>query len=128
MTPADVRVVLDTNTWLDVLWFRDPRSADLAAALADRRLLAVASPACREEWRRVLGYPALGIDDAARDALAEAFDERVELLADAPPSPRLPRCRDRDDQKFLELALAAGAAALFTRDAALLALAKRCRR
>jgi predicted nucleic acid-binding protein len=40
----------------------------------------------------------------------------------------LPRCRDRDDQKFLELAHQAGAAALLTRDEELLRLARRTKR
>jgi predicted nucleic acid-binding protein len=37
----------------------------------------------------------------------------------------LPRCRDPHDQKFLELALAAQADALVTKDQALLELARR---
>jgi predicted nucleic acid-binding protein len=44
------------------------------------------------------------------------------------PDPSLPRCRDRDDQKFLELAFAAKASVLLTRDKALLRLAGRTRR
>ena len=38
---------------------------------------------------------------------------------------QLPRCRDRDDQKFLEAALAARAGFLVTKDRALLDLARR---
>ncbi len=38
---------------------------------------------------------------------------------------RLPVCSDPDDQKFLELALACGAAYLVTKDRALLELARR---
>jgi predicted nucleic acid-binding protein len=40
----------------------------------------------------------------------------------------LPRCRDRDDQKFLELAYQASATALLTRDEELLRLARRTKR
>ena len=43
---------------------------------------------------------------------------------DAPP---LPRCKDRDDQKFLELAARAGADLLVSRDNALLRLRGRTR-
>lgn len=123
-----MHVVLDTNTWLDVLLFRDPRCAALATAIADGSVVAVTSGPCRDEWLRVIGYPALGLDAPARDALAAAFDTLAKPIADVPPAPALPRCRDADDQKFLELALHAGATTLFTRDAELLALAKRCRR
>lgn len=123
-----MRVVLDTNTWLDVLLFSDPRCAALAAALDDRRVEAVTSAECREEWLRVLGYPELGLDGTRRLALAGAFDAANTLIVDVPNVHALPRCRDPDDQKFLELAHHAGAIALFTRDAGLLALAKRFRR
>ncbi|OXH83132.1 nucleotide-binding protein, partial [Burkholderia multivorans] len=44
---------------------------------------------------------------------------------DAPP---LPKCKDRDDQKFLELARAAQAEWLVSKDRALLKLAKRTAR
>lgn len=41
------------------------------------------------------------------------------------PLPPLPRCKDPDDQKFLELAARCGARVLVTRDASLLRLSKR---
>ena len=45
-----------------------------------------------------------------------------------PGSPqRRPQCTDTDDQKFIELALDAGAQWLITRDRALLKLARRAR-
>lgn len=49
----------------------------------------------------------------------------------SPPArnlPPLPLCRDPDDQKFLELAQAAKAGLLVTKDKALLALAKKADR
>jgi uncharacterized protein len=60
--------------------------------------------------------------------LTTRFDAGALLVDTVASTLALPRCSDRDDQKFLELAHAAGAAALFTRDAAVLALANRCRR
>jgi len=62
-------------------------------------------PVCLAECRRV----------AKRIESALAQGERA----------KLPACRDPDDQKFLEAALAAGAAFLLTRDKALLELARR---
>ena len=123
-----VRVAFDTNTWLDLLWFRDPHCAGLSAALADGRVSAVTSVECRDEWRRVLAYPQLGIDEADRDGLCASFDACAVVVDTPATESRLPRCKDPDDQKFVELAHAAGAAVLCTRDAELLALAKRCRR
>ena len=56
------------------------------------------------------------------------FDRLVTLLPDMTPEARPPRCRDPDDQKFLELAAASGAAVLFSRDAEVLRLARRTAR
>lgn len=122
------RLVLDTNVCLDLFVFADPRVAALDTALRTGAVVAVTRADCREEWRRVLGYRLPGLDDDARARHAAAFDARIECLGEpAPAGVRLPRCKDPDDQKFLELALQAGASALVTRDDHLLALAGRTR-
>lgn len=129
---APKRLVLDTQVALDLLHFADPRTRTLKDVLDSRRALVVSDEACRSEWRRVLHYPALRLDPAQRARLEADFDALVTMLVHEPgsalPQPPLPRCADPDDQKFLELALAAGASALLTRDAAVLALARRCAR
>ncbi|HWA39425.1 MAG TPA: PIN domain-containing protein, partial [Burkholderiales bacterium] len=83
---------------------------------------------CAAELERVLGY-ALGkwsLDPAGRAACAAACRRLARAVPHAPREPRaLPRCADPDDQKFLELAAAAAADALVTKDAALLRLRAR---
>jgi predicted nucleic acid-binding protein len=130
---APPRLVLDTNVCLDLFVFDDAACAALRAALTAGEAEAVADAACRDEWLRVLDYPQLGLDASRRVAAIAAFDARLCLLADAeceppPAAPKLPRCADPDDQKFLELAQAIGAQWLLSRDKALLKLAKRTRR
>ena len=124
------RVVLDTNVCLDIFVFNDPQSAALRVAMGERRVQAVTRPDCRDEWLRVLRYPGLPIDDGNRDGFAAAFDALVQCLPPdaAQPAPELPRCGDPDDQKFLELAQAAGARWLVSKDNELLKLASRCHR
>jgi putative PIN family toxin of toxin-antitoxin system len=123
-------VVLDTNVWLDLLVFRDARVAFLFDALHEGRLRAASNPACRDEWTRVLRYPALALSESQCVALEAAYDQlsnhcaRSESSAPVP----LPHCKDRDDQKFLELAREAHAVALLSRDAELLKLARRAQR
>lgn len=120
--------MLDTNAWLDLLVFRDPRAAGLDAALRAGDIVAVVDDACRVEWQRVLHYATLALDADRRAAIEAEFD-RLSYRIDSVPAPLpLPRCQDPDDQKFLELALASGARWLVTRDRALLALARRVSR
>jgi len=123
-----MRVVLDTNVCLDAFVFADPNAAALVGAMVSGTLHAVTRPDCRHEWLKVLDYPALKLDPPRRAAAAAAFDRLVTLLPHEATATRLPRCRDPDDQKFLELASTAGAGLLFSRDAEVLKLARRAAR
>ncbi len=129
---APLRLVLDTNVWLDWLVFEDAGIAPLKAAVATARAQIFIDDACEAELIAVLAYPlrkkilAAGAQAAciaecrgvARHTLAGATEE----VADANP---LPVCRDRDDQKFLALARACRADFLVTKDRLLLELARR---
>ncbi|KQY51089.1 putative toxin-antitoxin system toxin component, PIN family [Lysobacter sp. Root494] len=126
------RIVLDTNVCLDLFVFDDPRCARLRDALHAGEVVAATDDACRGEWLRVLRYPELGLDEAMREAATARFDDTIRhgssQFVDGAGLPALPRCRDPDDQKFLELAASVQARWLLTRDDHLLALAKRTRR
>lgn len=124
-----LRFVPDTNVCLDLFVFGDPQCASLLAAVQTGEVELVTREDCREEWLAVLAYPQLKLDEARRMQAVEAFDAHVRKLSAADSSSAtLPRCRDRDDQKFLELAHQAGAVALLTRDDELLRLARRVKR
>ncbi|GAA7755165.1 MAG: putative toxin-antitoxin system toxin component, PIN family [Burkholderiaceae bacterium] len=126
------RVVLDSNIWVDLLVFRDPHVEPIRAALAAGAIAPVIRADCREELRRVLAYPqfarfAVDIDAA----LAEV--DRFTTLEPAPTQEdadaiRLPKCKDTDDQKFIELAHFSRAALLVSKDKAVLKLRSRLRR
>jgi putative PIN family toxin of toxin-antitoxin system len=124
------RLVLDTNVWLDWLVFDDATIAPLREAVAGGRAEVYMDEAADAELERVLAYD-LGKRsiDAAAQATALAACRRVAHRVAAPAAgilrAQLPRCRDPHDQKFLELALAAQADVLVTKDQALLELARR---
>lgn len=121
-----MRLVLDTQVWLDWLVFDEPALAGLRAALAEGRAEAVIDAACRAELERVLAYPLKRSVDAAA-CLAQCEQLCIRIESENRPQPfELPRCRDPDDQKFLTLAAAASADCLVTRDRELLRLARRC--
>lgn len=183
-----VRLVLDTNVWLDWLVFDEPSLAPLRAAHALGRVEVVMDDACEAELARVLAYDlgkhsidagaqarcleqcrkiarrvgsashesapapataaartsapatatatataaagATATAPATAAATATAKPAAATAATASPTAPAavpasLPRCRDPHDQKFLELALAAQADALVTKDQALLELARR---
>jgi putative PIN family toxin of toxin-antitoxin system len=130
--PNVPRVVLDTNVCLDIFLFHDAQSAALHVAMREGRIQAVTRADCRAEWLRVLHYPQVPLTAEARPGVEAAFDALVHCLPDdqatASPEMPLPRCGDPDDQKFLELAQAAGARWLVSKDNELLKLAPRCKR
>ena len=126
------RVVLDTNACLALFAYADPSCATLLAALREGRVQAVANLATRTEWLQVLARDALKLDDNRRSRAVQLFDALVTTIGTDPAAARaavsLPRCRDRDDQMFLELTRDAGAVALYTRDRELLRLSRRTQR
>lgn len=117
-----LRLVLDTNVVLDLLHFDDPSALPLRQALQAGRARCFGNAACRDELSRVLRYARFGIGEAEARRLLDAYDGWAQPCATAAPARRLPVCRDADDQKFLELALAARADLLLSKDKALLAL------
>jgi putative PIN family toxin of toxin-antitoxin system len=124
LAPAQA-IVIDTNVCLDLFVFHDPRWAPLLAALERGEVTAVTRADCRDEYRIVLHYPHLPLDDDSRARAADRFDALVTVVAPDSKPVRLPVCTDRDDQKFLEIARDANAAILITKDKALLKLGRK---
>lgn len=126
---APAAVVIDTNLALDLLVFGDASAQPLRQALATRALRWLATAGMRAELARVLGYPQIARrlppGAAAADAVLAAYDALVQPVA-APRVSGIPRCKDPDDQPFIELAVAHGAL-LLSKDGAVLGLARRLR-
>ncbi len=113
--------------WLDWLVFDDPSIAPIKAAVEANRAEVFIDAACEAELERALGYD-LGkrtVDVAACLALCRRVARRIDSPVPEAERAGLPACRDPDDQKFLEAALAARAEFLVTKDRALLDLARR---
>ena len=133
-----LRVVLDSNVWIDILVFDDPHTRPIRAALESGTLEALIDARCLAELTYVLDYPQFArraIDKTAALAtiasltqLVEWAPEPTDTAAAAEDARPLPKCKDRDDQKFLELAHAAKADWLVSKDRAVLKLARRIAR
>ena len=135
-TTTPLRLVLDTNIWLDWLAFDDATIAPLKRAQAAGVIKIFSDAACTRELIAVLNYD-LGKRslDAETQKIKFAEFQRLVRPQPDPPSLRkagsadeatpLPKCRDPDDQKFLELARDCDVDYLVTKDKALLVLARR---
>lgn len=132
-TRTPLRVVLDTNVLLSLYVFADSRFAPLRDCIESGLWCAISSAPCLAEFARVLAYPQFGLACAEQHAAYARYARHVHsvtlasVLPTAAGSFALPRCKDRDDQKFLEAAQAGSADWLVTSDKALLVLAKRDR-
>lgn len=124
--------VLDSNIWVDILIFDDPHTRPIRDALQAGRLHAIIDANCREELKRVLAYPRFArfaLDEHAALEWVDAHTTRPTPKPDAALSTRpLPRCKDPDDQKFLELANQARVQYLVSKDRAVLKLKRRMER
>lgn len=121
-----MKLVLDTNIVLDLFVFADKAAHALREALSANHVAWVATAEMREELVRVLAYGliegrmrAAGI--SPHDVL-QAFDRHASLVEVPAGSPL--KCRDRDDQKFVDLAVAHGAIIL-SKDREILALRRK---
>ena len=128
-TTDAVTLVIDTNVVLDLFLYEDPATVPLRALLAEPQTRWLATAVMREELRRVLLYPQVVKRMDARaltaDAILAAFDARARIVDTAAKAPYT--CKDGDDQKFIDLAVA-HTAVLLSKDKAVLSMAKRLAR
>jgi len=122
-------VVIDTNIVLDIWVYKDPATPPLLQALKEGELRWLVTPPMREELLRVLDYPHIAQRRArdgvsAQDVLAH-FDGLAQMQAVAPKAPYV--CKDEDDQKFIDLAVA-HQALLLSKDRQVLRLTNRLAR
>ena len=121
-----MKLVLDTNIVLDLWVFRDERVERLHEALANGGVAWLATPAMRDELACVLAYDNIAARMTAVNVssqhVLEAFDARVQIVDVAPNAKVI--CRDADDQKFIDLAVAHGAR-LISKDKKVLALRRK---
>ena len=118
---AQPLLVLDTNVVLDWLVFEDGGAPELIRAIKENTVVIATNDDIVNELKRVLGYPAFALTPQAQEkALATYLARTTTHHARKTLRELVPRCRDGDDQKFLDLAAYTGADALFSKDNAVL--------
>ena len=118
--------VIDTNIVLDLWLFEDPATIPLRAALQSGAISHLATASMRDELERVLTYPHLVKRMAKSNIQAQNILSRFDeyLLAAEPAAKAACTCKDPDDQKFIDLAVA-HAVPLLSKDKAILCMKKR---
>ena len=125
-SPALPIVVLDTNAVLDWLPFRDPGMHAVQTAIQSGAVSWLASARMRQELLRILDSPALSRWQPNSEHTLALFDRWAAPCPEPDPTRAGPFiCSDRDDQVFIDLALAHKAKWLITHDLALHKLARR---
>ena len=123
---ASPLLVLDTNIVLDLFVFADEAARPVRCGLEAGTLRWLATQVMRDELERVLAYaqivPKLDFYGLAAVDVLASFDRHSHRVGIAPKAPVT--CKDPDDQKFIDLAVAHGAM-LLSKDRAVLALKKR---
>ncbi len=119
-------IVIDTNVLLDIWVYSDPATPALLHALERGQLRWLATAPMREELLRVLDYAHIAKrrakDACSLQSVMDAFDRLSLTAAEAPRSAFV--CKDPDDQKFIDLAVA-HTATLLSKDRLVLKLGKR---
>jgi putative PIN family toxin of toxin-antitoxin system len=120
------KLVLDTNIVLDLFVFGDEAARPLHGAVHSRGIEWLATSAMRDELAHVLAYPnilaRMQAAGTAGEQVLSAFDAHARMVDAAAPS-RV-TCRDGDDQKFIDLAVA-HRATLLSKDKQVLALRRK---
>lgn len=121
-----MNIVLDTNIVLDVFIFNDPAAEPVRVGLRDGSLRWIATTPMRDELARVLDYPQIAkrlqFYQLTPDAVLEQFDALAHILPVPVKAPVT--CKDADDQKFIDLAVA-HQSLLLSKDNAVLCMRKR---
>ena len=116
-----LRIVLDTNVVLDLFHWANVDAVPIMAALEAGHIACFADERTLDELQRVLTYPQLKLTPEMISERYARYSALVQVIPEG-EAPPLPRCKDRDDQKFLELSARCNADILVSKDKALLKL------
>lgn len=119
-----LKVVLDTSVVLSALVFSSGKLAWLRQAWQSGRFVPLASTATTSELIRALGYPRFKLTEDDIEILLSDYLPYVEIVKIGTVRNPLIRCRDVNDQMFLDLAYVGRAEVLVSSDKDLLTLAR----
>ena len=121
-------LILDTNVLLDILVFDDERAHPLRAALENSLFKAVATPKTIEEFVDVISRAQFNLSEEQQLAVLDQWKQWSSLVDDASLLTAPWKCKDRDDQVFINLAFTLKPSTLISKDKQVLKIAKRAQK
>lgn len=118
-------IVLDTNILLDVLVFDDDRAHPLRAALDANQLDVVATNKTFAEFQDVIGREQFSLNKDQQQLISEQWKKWARIVSDDDLCQAPWKCKDLDDQVFINLAYSFRPSALISKDKQVLKIAKR---
>lgn len=118
-------VVIDTNILLDIFVFQDPATAPLREALFSGALDAVRADITLSEFADVLSRDKFKLTVEQRNEVLAAWQSHSRALTDSEICTSPWKCKDRDDQIFLDLAYTLRPCYLLSKDLQVLKFRKR---
>ena len=116
-----LQVVFDTSSIVIPILRPDSASAWVRESWEGNRTIPIATNETISELLAVLQQPRFSISSEQAEALTIRYASHCRILTPM-PDPSAPKCRDLDDQKFVDLAYLANADYLISNDPDLLAL------
>ena len=114
-----MRIVLDTNIWLDWFVFNDPTINIFKTWITKPENTIVIDEACKQELISVLAYKKFSISGDRQQEISETIDDTCSFHITGTTDHQI-WCRDPNDEKFLQLALDSQSTFLLTKDLDLL--------
>ena len=118
-------VVLDTNVLLDLFVFNDFRAIHLKEALATGKVTALATPKTLEEFADVISRPLFALDTVAQESILLQWSSVAKIVPDETLKISPWKCKDSDDQVFLDLAYTNKPCTLISKDNEVLVFSNR---
>lgn len=116
-------IILDTNVILDIFYFKDPVSLGLWKYIGDNQLKITFSASTLNEAELILRR---AVFDLGEDQCLEIEGILAERSLKAEPTETSPcKCKDKEDQKLLDLAVNISPALIVTKDKRVLKCGKK---
>ena len=120
-----MRAVIDTSTWRPVLTSRRPRNHWILRLARQHSIIPIGNRETDAELLETLRdfyAPTHGATAYLQVQAAYAYYDQYRVVVTGYPSEPTPRCKDKNDQMFIDLAYASNADILLTRDTKLLVM------